>query len=451
MDKQTLSNYGWVVIAVLVLAVMIALATPFGEYIKAGVESTTAGLFDTSEKALNIIGVSAKEDANLNDWEYELDDENKVIKLNKYIGSSGHVYVPATFTISGTIYNTTVWSNTGAQNSTFANLKTITSVTFENGVVADNMSYMFKGCTSLLSVSNFPKYDGVWWTGVFSGCNQLLSAPQIPNDIENIRITGFYRDCGKLIGNYSMPDSVNSNYSGEVFKNCYNINKSTNVLWFGDSITAGTTTSAVSFIDYLRDELSDDTSIGKYAVGGRTLSYGYDQKEEDKSTSIIYDISNFSCNENVDYVFISAGTNDFAHQSSRRPLGTYRFADIGTVNDTTPSTVSGAINLIAQAVDEKFPNATLVFTTPLPRDRYDIEGAKAADNSVFTVHLKDYVDGMKATFDAHGYNYIDSYTEAGIDIDTDLSDNTHPTLEGQEKLAQYYLNKLVGDYGFTIN
>ena len=59
MDKSTLSNYGWIVIAVLVLSVMIALATPFGEYIKAGVESTTAGLFDTSEKAMNVVGMDA--------------------------------------------------------------------------------------------------------------------------------------------------------------------------------------------------------------------------------------------------------------------------------------------------------------------------------------------------------------------------------------------------------
>lgn len=55
MDKQTLSNYGWIVIAVLVLSVMIALATPFGEYIKAGVESTTAGLFDAENKALDVV------------------------------------------------------------------------------------------------------------------------------------------------------------------------------------------------------------------------------------------------------------------------------------------------------------------------------------------------------------------------------------------------------------
>ena len=53
MDKNTLSNYGWIVIAVLVLAVMIALATPFGKYVESGVKSTTEGLFSTSENAMN--------------------------------------------------------------------------------------------------------------------------------------------------------------------------------------------------------------------------------------------------------------------------------------------------------------------------------------------------------------------------------------------------------------
>ena len=52
MDKETLSNYGWVVICVLVLVVMIALATPFGKFIAEAVKSTTAGLFDASHTAL---------------------------------------------------------------------------------------------------------------------------------------------------------------------------------------------------------------------------------------------------------------------------------------------------------------------------------------------------------------------------------------------------------------
>ena len=53
MDKETLSNYGWVVICVLVLVVMIALATPFGKFIAEAVKNTTQSLFAVSQKALN--------------------------------------------------------------------------------------------------------------------------------------------------------------------------------------------------------------------------------------------------------------------------------------------------------------------------------------------------------------------------------------------------------------
>ena len=51
MDKETLSNYGWIVIAVLVMVVMLALATPFGSFIAEAVQSTTQGLFDVNKSA----------------------------------------------------------------------------------------------------------------------------------------------------------------------------------------------------------------------------------------------------------------------------------------------------------------------------------------------------------------------------------------------------------------
>ena len=58
MDKETLSNYGWIVICVLVLAVMLALATPFGTFIADGFKATYTGLFDTGDSALDV-GLSA--------------------------------------------------------------------------------------------------------------------------------------------------------------------------------------------------------------------------------------------------------------------------------------------------------------------------------------------------------------------------------------------------------
>lgn len=57
MDKETLSNYGWIVICVLVLAVMLALATPFGTFVADAIKSTTQGLFDVNQNALNSTGL----------------------------------------------------------------------------------------------------------------------------------------------------------------------------------------------------------------------------------------------------------------------------------------------------------------------------------------------------------------------------------------------------------
>ena len=53
MDKQTLSHYGWIVIVVLVLAVMLALATPFGTYVGDAVVNTAKGFVGTAENNLN--------------------------------------------------------------------------------------------------------------------------------------------------------------------------------------------------------------------------------------------------------------------------------------------------------------------------------------------------------------------------------------------------------------
>ena len=61
MDKETLSNYGWIVVLVLVLAVMLALATPFGSFIAGAIKSTTAGLFSVNQAALGSAGIDVND------------------------------------------------------------------------------------------------------------------------------------------------------------------------------------------------------------------------------------------------------------------------------------------------------------------------------------------------------------------------------------------------------
>ena len=53
MDKETLSSYGWIVIITLVLAVMIALASPFGEFVGDGVVTVVNGFINTNSKTID--------------------------------------------------------------------------------------------------------------------------------------------------------------------------------------------------------------------------------------------------------------------------------------------------------------------------------------------------------------------------------------------------------------
>ena len=55
MDKETLSNYGWIVICVLVLSVMIALATPFGGYVADGFKAAYKGFGDTNTEVTDMM------------------------------------------------------------------------------------------------------------------------------------------------------------------------------------------------------------------------------------------------------------------------------------------------------------------------------------------------------------------------------------------------------------
>ena len=53
MDKETFSSYGWVVITVIVIAIMIAFATPFGKFIVEAVQGVLDDFQGTAGEALS--------------------------------------------------------------------------------------------------------------------------------------------------------------------------------------------------------------------------------------------------------------------------------------------------------------------------------------------------------------------------------------------------------------
>ena len=73
MDKETLSNYGWIVILVLILAVLLALATPLGNFVAEGFKAAYAGFGMVSDNALGIVipGAETDEQHGDNIWFYQ--------------------------------------------------------------------------------------------------------------------------------------------------------------------------------------------------------------------------------------------------------------------------------------------------------------------------------------------------------------------------------------------
>ena len=179
MDKETLSNYGWIVICVLVLAVMIALATPFGSFISEAVQSTTKGLFDVNKSALDSTGL-----INIDNQEFDVPDMNhgaenggNAIELNPDDGTGvydGMIYTSGNYEYCyGYVYCTTCngWSNQCCDCTTCEGwaVRCINDVADPGPI--------------LESINNNPitcMYE------TFSGLTNVTTAPAIPSSVTNI-------------------------------------------------------------------------------------------------------------------------------------------------------------------------------------------------------------------------------------------------------------------------
>lgn len=225
MDKETLSNYGWIVICVLVLAVMLALATPFGTFVADAVKSTTQGLFDVNQNALNSTGLINIEGQEFESCAHDYEVTSSTVNCNTG-GSTTH-----TCKICGKSYTETTpaghkWDNTGLTCT-------------ECGVTV--VEYKFKASdydakmgttTATDSVVVIPEtfeYNGTKYKvteiegKAFENCTDLKSIT-LPNSIERINYNAF---CGcSSLENIELPQSITS-IAHNVFKNCSSLKEIT--------------------------------------------------------------------------------------------------------------------------------------------------------------------------------------------------------------------------------
>ena len=236
MDKETLSNYGWIVICVLVLAVMLALASPFGSFVAVGVKSTTQGLFDTNQKALNTTGLVNIDDQSFDDGTIPLGGVYTKKDGTVLSGNSNDSF-PATPTTGDTYeygdyiykYNnyysyTDCWYSWGGQNGWGVRVKDTTKSSYGEiiskiaGKPVNTMTGTFYKCTSLTTAPEIP--DSVTnMSETFYYCKSLTTAPEIPSGVTNMGAT--FSGCTNLTTTPTIPNSVTIMY--QTFENCTNL------------------------------------------------------------------------------------------------------------------------------------------------------------------------------------------------------------------------------------
>ena len=254
MDKETLSNYGWIVICVLVLAVMLALATPFGKFISNAIENTTTALFQTSKAGLGSAGIDAGELVfGKQDGGAENPDTPDVPIVRSGIIPDGATYTPNggtaiigngtntfpntpqtgdtyeegdyKYTYNKGSYYGTEWSVVVKENtkteygeilseiagkpvtnmtSTFEGCESLTAApTIPSSVT--NMKSTFVNCTSLTTAPTIPS-SVINMDGTFNGCTSLTTAPAIPNSVTSME--GTFSNCTSLTTAPTIPNSV---------------------------------------------------------------------------------------------------------------------------------------------------------------------------------------------------------------------------------------------------
>lgn len=237
MDRQTLSNYGWIVIAVLILAVMLAFATPFGKYIGKGVSNLAMSMVGANDNAVdqNNIDQIGKE------WENYLDPLNP----------KGVIPEGATYTqyVNGYAdYNN--WTYTYDEIKIYTAGDKFPTVAYDGDIFTFGdyeYCYRIHWCTDCEQWARF-NCDGCWlsnndWAvrcindiavpcpilesinnkpitslrGAFYSHHSLITAPKIPNTVTDMYYT--FMCCNSLTKKPTIPSSVRTS-EYDIFWGC---------------------------------------------------------------------------------------------------------------------------------------------------------------------------------------------------------------------------------------
>ena len=159
----------------------------------------------------------------LSSWEYTLDEDNKTITLTKYIGADAKIFIPGSFEINQNMYNAILnrvyVDSERNENGPFCYNTIIAEVKFDDSIqiVSNNGYALFKGCSNLEKVYNIPN-QCTRLDYAFLDCTKLNYFAEIPESVTNLSYT---------FANTSLKNAptipINVNLMQRTFFQCYQL------------------------------------------------------------------------------------------------------------------------------------------------------------------------------------------------------------------------------------
>lgn len=200
------------------------------------------------------------------------------------------------------------------------------------------------------------------------------------------------------------------------------------IAFLGDSITQGHGTSSPDRVFWRVLGARTGAECFGYGVGGTRIAI---QQKTDGNYKDRYFSSRIEeMIDDPDVVVVFGGTNDFGHGD----------APFGTQLDRSENTFCGAVHILIQKLINRYPQAQIVFMTPLHRI-----GEEEVERNEYGLprsgRLRDYVDAIKVAAEHYGIPVLDLYRVSGIQPEIPIlrelytPDGLHPNDRGNERIA----------------
>lgn len=194
--------------------------------------------------------------------------------------------------------------------------------------------------------------------------------------------------------------------------------------FLGDSITEGVGVPSVeyAYLNVLKKNFGL-AEVRNYGISGTRIARQHTPTPNRPLMDLDFCQRVEEMDPDADLVVVFGGTNDFGHGD----------APMGSFEDRTPDTFYGACHYLMTRLIERFPQATIVFMTPLHREFEQRAGVP---------DLSGYVNVIIEVARHYGIPVMDLYANSGlapsvpIIKQTYVPDGLHPNTAGAARIAE---------------